>query len=111
MTFSDQRRRRGRIQGMLLDWASTTMDDGCMPPAVVGLNAGMWTIGLAVSGNEIGLPLREVQGRGPPELERRRQRAYTRLSQAGAHYVVGSLAEVLPCLDDIEARIARGERP
>lgn len=85
--------------------------DDTVPGVEEGLNAAMWTIGLAVSGNEIGLPLPEVQVLDPAELERRRQRAYTRLSQAGAHYVVDSIAEVMPCLDDIEARIARGERP
>lgn len=53
----------------------------------------------------------EAQVLDPAELERLRRRAYTRLRQAGAHYVVDSLAEVLPCLDDIEARIVRGERP
>jgi phosphonoacetaldehyde hydrolase len=29
----------------------------------------------------------------------------------GAHYVVDSVADLLPVLDDIEARLARGERP
>jgi phosphonoacetaldehyde hydrolase len=33
------------------------------------------------------------------------------MRQAGAHYVVDSIAEVMPCLDAIEERIARGERP
>jgi phosphonoacetaldehyde hydrolase len=28
-----------------------------------------------------------------------------------AHCVIDSIADVIPCLDDIEARIARGERP
>jgi phosphonoacetaldehyde hydrolase len=31
--------------------------------------------------------------------------------QCGAHYVIDSIADLIPCLDDIEARIARGERP
>ncbi|PYO35726.1 MAG: phosphonoacetaldehyde hydrolase, partial [Candidatus Rokuibacteriota bacterium] len=35
--------------------------DDTVPGIEEGLNAGMWTIGLAVSGNEIGLPLKEVQ--------------------------------------------------
>jgi phosphonoacetaldehyde hydrolase len=85
--------------------------DDTVPGVEEGLNAGMWTIGLALSGNEIGLPLAEVRALERNELERRRQRAYARLHQAGAHYVVDSIAEVLPCLDDIEARLARGERP
>jgi phosphonoacetaldehyde hydrolase len=76
-----------------------------------GLNAGMWTVGLALSGNEIGLPLSELEALDPAERDRRRQRAYARLHQAGAHFVVDSIAEIVPCLDDIEARLARGERP
>ena len=85
--------------------------DDTIPGIEEGLNAGMWSIGLAMSGNEIGLPLAEVQALDPGERERRRQRAYTRMYQGGAHYVVDSIAEVLPCLDDIEQRLARGERP
>jgi phosphonoacetaldehyde hydrolase len=85
--------------------------DDTVPGVEEGLNAGMWTIGLALSGNEIGLPLKEVQAMDPQELDQRRQRAYTRMRQAGAHYVVDSIADVMPCLDAIEERIARGERP
>src|SRR2546425_7658229 len=35
MTFSYRRTYRGPIQAALLDWAGTTMDFGCMAPAVV----------------------------------------------------------------------------
>jgi hypothetical protein len=31
--------------------------------------------------------------------------------QSGAHYVVDDIAGVDACLDDIEARLARGEHP
>jgi phosphonoacetaldehyde hydrolase len=31
--------------------------------------------------------------------------------QVGAHYVVDSIADVMPVLDDIEARLKRGEKP
>ena len=85
--------------------------DGVSWDVEEGLNAGMWTIGLAMSGNEIGLPLKEVQGLDPEERERRRQRAYGRMYQGGAHYVVDSIADILPCLDDIQERLARGDRP
>lgn len=85
--------------------------DDTVPGIEEGLNAGMWTIGLAMSGNEIGLPLAEVQALAPDERERRRQRAYTRMHQCGAHYVVDSIADLMPCLDAIEERLARGDRP
>ena len=35
MSFSYQRTYRGPIEAVLLDWAGTTMDFGCMAPAVV----------------------------------------------------------------------------
>src|SRR6185295_4723229 len=35
MTFTYQRQYRGKIAAVLLDWAGTTMDYGCMAPAVV----------------------------------------------------------------------------
>jgi phosphonoacetaldehyde hydrolase len=85
--------------------------DDTVPGIEEGLNAGMWTIGLAVSGNEIGLPLHEVKKLDPADFARRRERAYTRMLQVGGHYVVDSIADVMPCLDAIEERIARGERP
>jgi phosphonoacetaldehyde hydrolase len=85
--------------------------DATVPGIEEGLNAGMWTIGLAVSGNEIGLPLEEVRKLDPAELTRRRDRAYARMRQAGGHYVVDSIADVMPCLDAIEEQMARGERP
>jgi phosphonoacetaldehyde hydrolase len=31
--------------------------------------------------------------------------------QRGAHYVIDSIANLMPCLDDIEARLRRGENP
>jgi phosphonoacetaldehyde hydrolase len=33
------------------------------------------------------------------------------MAQAAAHYVVDGIADVPPLIDDIKARLARGERP
>jgi phosphonoacetaldehyde hydrolase len=71
----------------------------------------MWTIGLAISGNEIGLSRRDWRKLPKADQERLRAGAYTRMYQCGAHYVVDTITEIVPCLDDIEARLARGERP
>jgi len=85
--------------------------DDTIPGVEEGLNAGMWTVGLAVSGNEVGMVLE--QWRALPENEKRekRERAHTRMRQCGAHYVVDSIADLMPCIDDIQARIRRGEAP
>jgi hypothetical protein len=40
-----------------------------------------------------------------------RKAAYLRMYQSGAHYAVDDISGVARCLDDIEARLARGERP
>jgi phosphonoacetaldehyde hydrolase len=85
--------------------------DDTRPGIEEGLNAGMWTIGLAMSGNEIGLSLADLKKLDPADRERRREAAYSRMYQTGAHYVIDSIADIMPCLDDIEARLKRGERP
>jgi phosphonoacetaldehyde hydrolase len=85
--------------------------DDTIPGVEEGLNAGMWTVGLAVSGNEVGLPLDEWKALPEADKQTKRERAYQRMRQCGAHYVVDSIAELMPCIDDIQARIRRGEAP
>lgn len=82
-----------------------------LPDIEEGLNASMWTIGLAKTGNEIGLNEAEIDALPADELAERLARAYKRLHQTGAHYVVDGIWDVPPILDDINARMARGERP
>ncbi len=81
-----------------------------LPDIAEGLNAGMWTIGLAKTGNEMGLTEQEINALEPDVLNVKLERAYQRMHQAGAHYVLDSIAEVPPILDEINARLARGER-
>jgi len=76
-----------------------------------GLNAGVWTVGFAVSGNMMGLPQGELNALKPRERETRRERAYTRLAEAGAHYVVDGIWDLPDVLDAIDERLAQGERP
>ena len=76
-----------------------------------GLNAGMWTIGLAKTGNEIGLNQAAIAELDADDLQRRLDRAYKRMHQSGAHYVVDGISDVPPLLDEINARLARGGRP
>lgn len=82
-----------------------------LPDIDEGLNAGMWTVGLAKTGNEIGLNEQELAKLPQSELEAKLQRAYTRMAQTGAHYVVDGIWDVPAVLDKINARLAQGERP
>lgn len=85
--------------------------DDTIPGIEEGLNAGMWTIGLAKTGNEIGLNAQEIAKLSPAELNPKLERAYTRMAQAGAHFVVDGIWDVPAVLDEIAARVRRGERP
>lgn len=85
--------------------------DDTIPGLEAGLNAGMWTIGLAKTGNEMGLNEADINALEPAELQNRLAQAYQRLSQAGAHYVVDGIWEVPAVLDDITTRLAEGEKP
>lgn len=81
------------------------------PDVLEGLNAGMWTVAVARTGNELGMSEAEVAALRDSELEALLDRAYDRLYGAGAHFVVDSIADVPPVLDEIEERLATGERP
>jgi phosphonoacetaldehyde hydrolase len=101
----------------------TFLDLGVWPAAAVvkvddtevgiaeGLNAGCWTVGVAMTGNVFGLNPEETAALGAADYHRRRGDAYAALTRAGAHYVIDSVADLMPVLDEIEGALARGERP
>ena len=76
-----------------------------LPDIEEGLNAGMWTIGLAKTGNELGLNAAEIARLEPGVLQARLERARTRMHQSGAHYVVDGIWDVPAVLDDISQMI------
>jgi phosphonoacetaldehyde hydrolase len=82
-----------------------------VPDIEEGLNAGMWTIGLAKSGNELGMNEQEIAALPADRLQACLERATWRLAAAGAHYVVDTIADVLPVVERIQQRLAAGERP
>lgn len=72
------------------------------PDIEEGLNAGTWTIGLAMSGNLLGLTAAEFNASPLEQLAEKRKAIYAQLYQAGAHFVVDTLADCLPVLEEIE---------
>ncbi len=85
--------------------------DDTLPGIDEGLNAGMWTIGLAKTGNEIGLNQEEIEALTADELQVKLEDAYQRMWYVGAHYVVDGIWDVPIVLDLIDERLSRGERP
>jgi phosphonoacetaldehyde hydrolase len=91
-------------------WGVIKVDDTEVGVAE-GLNGGAWAVGVAVSGNAFGLSEADAAALAPDDFERRRLAAAEKLETAGAHYVVDSVADLMPVAQTIEARLAKGERP
>src|SRR5262245_17735842 len=82
-----------------------------IPDIEEGLNAGMWTIGLTKSGNELGLREREAAALDAQALQAQLAQIEQRMRRAGVHYVVETIADVPDVLDMIEARLRQGQHP
>lgn len=76
-----------------------------------GRNAGMWTVGITKTGNELGLPQAEAEALPPQELAARLSAIEARLTGAGAQYVVEDIAAVPAVVAAINRRLAAGEQP
>jgi phosphonoacetaldehyde hydrolase len=91
-------------------WSVVKVDDTEVGIAQ-GLNAGSWTVGVALSGNVFGLGPAETDALAADDFAARRTAAYGKLNRAGAHFVIDSVADLPEILDEIEGALARGERP
>jgi phosphonoacetaldehyde hydrolase len=76
-----------------------------------GLNAGTWTVGVTFTGNYVGLDRSEFAALSAEARAELVRDAAETLRHAGAHYLIGSIAELPPVLDEIEICLALGEHP
>ncbi len=76
------------------------------------LEAGCWGVGISRYSNYMDVDSFEHE-KSLSEQEIQRRLAFTRetLRKAGAHYVIDELSELPEIIDDVNARLARGERP
>ena len=77
-----------------------------------GLNAGCWAVGVSRYSNYLNInSYQEADDMPTAELDRRHEETRDILRKAGAHYVIDSLADIEPVIEDLNQRLARGERP
>ncbi|OYX37999.1 MULTISPECIES: phosphonoacetaldehyde hydrolase [unclassified Sphingomonas] len=76
-----------------------------------GKSAGAWTVGLAASGNGVGLDHEALLALAPDERAQRVAAAAVALREAGADYVIDSVADLWPVIEAIAERIEAGELP
>lgn len=85
--------------------------DDTAPGIAEGAAAGCWTVGVALTGNEVGLSAEELAALPEEQRVPLRTRVEAALREAGARWVIGSVAELPALLPTIEAALARGETP
>jgi phosphonoacetaldehyde hydrolase len=69
-----------------------------------GRNAGLWTVVVATSGNEVGLSLEEWSALDIGEQNRLREAARERVQTFGADFIIDTVAELDQALRAIDAR-------
>jgi phosphonoacetaldehyde hydrolase len=76
-----------------------------------GLNAGMWAVGVARSGNLVGLSEEELRQLPEGEQAALVETATAKLYAGGAHYVIDTIADLPRVLEQIGELLKHGERP
>ncbi|MEQ9410925.1 MAG: phosphonoacetaldehyde hydrolase [Fuerstiella sp.] len=91
-------------------WHVVKVDD--TPVGIqAGRNAGCWTVGVTRTGNGVGLSAEDIESLSPDERQQRCAAAAGKLEAAGAHFIVESVADLQPVLQEIDDRLGRGELP
>lgn len=98
------------VLGVFPAWAAVKIGD-TVTDIQEARNAGSWSVGLAVTGSEMGLSVEQLAALPEAERAERRARAVAKLEEAGAHYVIDGVYDLLPVIDAINERLAKGERP
>ena len=76
------------------------------------LEAGCWGVGVARYSNYMDIDsIEQAEGMSEEEIARRLEHSRKLLRKSGAHYVIDCIVELPAVIDDINARLARGEKP
>lgn len=82
-----------------------------LPDIEAGVRAGAWSIGVTDTGNMAGCDQPTWDTLDDVEKAARREDAEDDMKDTGAHFILPSLAKLPALIDDINARLMRGERP
>ncbi|XP_041452828.1 phosphonoacetaldehyde hydrolase-like isoform X2 [Lytechinus variegatus] len=85
--------------------------DDTITGITAGLAAGCWTVGVARTGNYMSATEDELSNMDKGIHDERLKKAYKILIDSGAHYVIDSVNDIVPVINDINRRLALGEKP
>lgn len=91
--------------------AAVVKCDDSAPGIIAGLHAGCWTVGIAKTGNYVGMTEEEMEEADPEEVATKVKKATEILYQAGAHFVIPTTVDLPPVIAEINRRMALGLRP
>ena len=76
------------------------------------VNAGCWGVGVTRYSNYMDVDTPEDGEKlSDDEIVKRVEKTHDLLGKAGAHYVIESIADIEPVIEDINQRLAKGEKP
>lgn len=78
--------------------------DDTTPGIEAARNAGCWAVGITRSGNEVGLSEAEFDALASNDQNAAIQAAADKLTAAGAHFTIASVADLGPILNEIDSR-------
>jgi phosphonoacetaldehyde hydrolase len=93
------------------DVAACVKVDDTWPGILEGRSAGMWTVALTCSGNALGLTYEQFRALSPEQLAEAHARISQTFEGARPHYLIDTIAELPAVIEQINARLARGETP
>merc|ERR1712126_249701 len=78
---------------------------------VAGLHAGCWTVGIAKTGNYVGMTEDQMKKMDAKELAQKVESARKSLYKAGCHFVIDTIKDLPPVVEEINKRLAMGLNP
>ncbi len=93
------------------DVAACVKVDDTTPGILEGRSAGMWTVALTCSGNALGLTYEEFRALSEEQLTKERVRMGELFKASRPHYLIDTINELPAVIEDINARLNRGETP
>ncbi|MGE6791359.1 phosphonoacetaldehyde hydrolase [Pseudomonas guineae] len=93
------------------DVAACVKVDDTWPGILEGRSAGMWTVALTCSGNALGLTYEQFRALPEEKLAQERARICQMFEPSRPHYLIDTINDLPAVLEDINARLKRGETP
>lgn len=91
--------------------AAVVKVDDSVAGVVAGRNAGVWAVGVTLTGNQVGMSESDLESLSSHEKKALHDQAARRFVEAGAHAVVASVRELPGVLERINRRLVEGRRP